>query len=205
MKTLNEIAEEHGTDKAVMYTRVPGQPGHGYAPHYDFLFKELRHAAVRLLEIGVGGGESIRTWLEYFDNPDARIFGVDITQNTNPWNSPKGMPDPRYGFNCGDQSDPTFLACLLVDRGPFDIVIDDGSHMIKDIAASFQVLWPALSASGLYCVEDIGVGYSQGSIFVAPNYPTHGQWLNAQIDKLQTDKKFAWVFTAHELAVFSKI
>lgn len=204
MKTLNEIAEEHGTDKAVTYTRVIGQQGHGYAPYYDFLFGEMRHNPVRLLEIGVGGGESIKTWIEYFANPEARIFGVDVVKNTNPWNSPEEMPDPRYRFNCGDQSDPTFLACLLADRGPFDIVIDDGSHMIKDIVASFRVLWPALCAGGLYCVEDIGVGYSPGSIFVAANYPTHGQWAAAEMDKIHTENKFAWVFVARELVVFCK-
>lgn len=154
MKTLDEIAGENGTDKSTK--PAPNGVAHGYAPIYDVVFTMMRQNPIKLLEIGVGGGESIRTWLEYF--PKATVYGVDIVHDTNPFNAPTSHPEGRYFFNIGDQSCPVFWACFVSDYGPqFDIIIDDGSHVSAHIIASFNCLWPHVRPGGLYCIEDLAV------------------------------------------------
>ena len=61
---LTALAIRHGTDK---------WGPHFYTPVYHELFAHLRDAAVRLLEIGIGGygyqtvgGASLRMWADYF-------------------------------------------------------------------------------------------------------------------------------------------
>jgi hypothetical protein len=40
-----------------------------------------------------------------------------------------------------------------------DVVIDDGSHVPKDIIVTFETLFPALSKNGIYIVEDTETSY----------------------------------------------
>jgi hypothetical protein len=39
--------------------------------------------------------------------------------------------------------------------GPFDIVIDDGSHVPKHVVTSFGALFPQVKDGGLYVIEDV--------------------------------------------------
>jgi hypothetical protein len=147
---LSLLAVKHGTDKAF---------DHWYTPHYQRRFVSMRHLPVKLLEIGVGGytdptmgGESLRMWREYFDNPDSVIVGLDIH-----------VKDRDLAPGCyiekGNQTDPRVLDHLNDLYGPFDIVVDDGSHQPDDILQSWVVLWNHLSPGGWYCIEDLQTSY----------------------------------------------
>lgn len=65
--------------------------------------------------------------------------------------------DPRcraleaQGFEVfiSDQGNPAFLSDLAERAGPFDIIIDDGSHRMEDLRTSFMTLFPTLKSSGL--------------------------------------------------------
>ena len=56
MTSLAELARKHGTDKFE----------HGYCPHYEDRFGNLRDQPITLLEIGSWYGQSLRMWREYF-------------------------------------------------------------------------------------------------------------------------------------------
>jgi demethylmacrocin O-methyltransferase len=88
-------------------------------------------------------------WRRYF--PNARIVGVDIY--------PKAIQASRMTFERGDQSDPVLLQRLVRDHGPFDLVIDDGSHIGRHITASFSGLWDAVKPGGYYVIEDLQASY----------------------------------------------
>ncbi len=141
---LTRLAIAHGTDK---------WGTHFYTPVYHKLFAHLRDRPIRLLEIGVGGygfakvgGGSLSMWADYF--PNGRILGVDIVK--------KNLAlDPRIQVRQGSQDDPVFMARMSEEFGPFDIVIDDGSHIPKHVAASFNILFPKLADDGLYVIEDV--------------------------------------------------
>ena len=141
---LTKLAITYGTDKFGY---------HDYTPNYYKLFKHLRNKPLRLLEIGVGGyqdadrgGESLEVWRDFF--PEAQIVGIDIQK--------KEMDlGPRVQILQGSQVDPDFLADLVRDHGPFDIIIDDASHASHHQQNGFLELFSKVKPGGLYVIEDL--------------------------------------------------
>ena len=141
---LTTSALEHGTDKA---------RDHWYTPHYHKRFESFRDEPITLLEIGVGGyadpnagGESLAMWRDYF--PRATIVGLDI--------HPKTLDlGERVHIEQGDITDRRVIAHLAETYGPFDVVIDDGSHMCGDVMAAWAYLWEHVSEGGWYVVEGL--------------------------------------------------
>jgi len=149
-RSLAEIGAEFGSDKL----------SHRYLQFYENLFATIRHEPVRLLELGVGGwehpddsgygGHSLRMWREYF--PQGQVVGLDILDKSE-------VADDRISIARGSQTDETLLRELVSAYGPFDIVIDDGSHIPDQVGASFAILFPLLTDDGIYCIEDIQTSY----------------------------------------------
>jgi hypothetical protein len=140
---LTRAAIRHGSDKF---------GGHLYTPVYHELFRHLRELPIRILEIGVGGyqspksgGSSLRMWADYF--PFAQIVGLDLEH--------KELDiSPRVRIVQGSQVDRQILDYLCKEHGPFDIVIDDGSHYVPHMKESFYHLYPKMAENGIYVVED---------------------------------------------------
>ena len=139
--TLDEIAIAFGTDKS---SKV-----HGFTRHYEQYFEPVRHFPIKLLEIGVQSGASLRTWKNYF--PNASIYGLD-------YYDVEVMDEDRIKTIRGEQKDTKVLEKALL-YGPLDIIIDDGSHQNPDITASFGYLFPRMSPGGLYIIEDVLCAY----------------------------------------------
>ena len=143
--TLDEIGMKHGTDKS--------SPGHGYLAFYELFFGALRNRAITILEIGVLDGASLKTWEEYF--PNARVVGVDISLSS------KKYEIGRIVVELVDQSNIEELTRVGVRHGPFDIVIDDGSHMWEHQITSLRTLFPFVNNDGLYIVEDLHTNFGE--------------------------------------------
>ncbi|HKU26538.1 MAG TPA: hypothetical protein VJQ54_13770, partial [Candidatus Sulfotelmatobacter sp.] len=58
-----------------------------------------------------------------------------------------------------DQTDAEKLSDISMRYGPFDIVIDDGSHMNEHVLRTFQILFPLLNTPGYYAIEDLQTAY----------------------------------------------
>jgi hypothetical protein len=71
----------------------------------------------------------------------------------------KEFEDEQVFVRIGDQSDPGFLQSVIDEFGAFDIVLDDGSHMMPHVKASFDYLYPRMSKNGVYMVEDMHTAY----------------------------------------------
>jgi len=198
MKTLDEIAIKFGTDKATQH--IGGS--HGYCPHYDRIFTPIRESEIKLVEIGVGGGESIQTWIEYFSS--GHIYGIDITRNTNPWNTAGAPTHPRYTFTHGDQGDATWWPHFFANCGEgWDVVIDDGSHYAKDVIASWGAMWPKVRSGGFYCIEDLAVAYG-GHPFTAPGVQNHMDFIRDRLDDINRSAGIRSLVFTKELAIFQK-
>lgn len=89
-------------------------------------------------------GASLRMWRDYF--PHAEIWGVDRKVECE-------NKDRIYVFQ-GDQSNVTNLDYLRV-CGPYDLIVDDGSHDPKDQRFTFDHLYRGLNEGGLYIIEDV--------------------------------------------------
>ena len=143
--TLDELAILHGTDKGSGWAH--GLSPKGYTGAYEQLLGGKRKRALRVLEIGVGHGGSLRMWAAYL--PKGRVIGLDLRARALEHADP-----PRIEVVIGDQADPEVLAALA-GRGPFDVIVDDGCHRTPAQRASFEALWPALKPGGWYAVEDL--------------------------------------------------
>jgi hypothetical protein len=111
-----------------------------YFPIYDRHLGPHQATAKRVLEIGIDHGGSLQIWKRFF--PDAEIVGVDINPVC------KRFEEDRISVCIGSQDDREFLSGL----GEFDIVIDDGSHNLRDQEISFSALWPRTKS--VYLIED---------------------------------------------------
>jgi hypothetical protein len=145
---LSELANEQATDKG---TRKPKDGKHHgprlhFTPIYNFVLAGRRNNPLNLLEIGVGSGASLVMWAAYF--PEARIFGIDVE----PFDAP--MPERVEVFQI-DATDRAALTDFALRYGPFDVVIDDGGHMMGQQQIALGVLFPFLSDSADYFIEDL--------------------------------------------------
>lgn len=158
---LDLLAALYGTDKF-------GE--HEYTPVYVELMRTARRKPVRLLEIGVGGfaeaqgGESLLMWASYFLG--GRIYGIDVHDKTS-------LTGGRvHVFQCS-QVDAPRLGALAAEHGPFEFIIDDGSHLNAHQIETFGILWPHLKDGGAYIVEDTQTSYWPsygGGLLGTPGY-----------------------------------
>src|SRR5262245_13387187 len=144
---LNLLAALCGTDK---------YGAHDYTPVYQELMSPRRRQPVRLLEIGVGGfeggagGESLLMWAAYFSK--GRVYGIDFHDKT-------ALSRGRIEVLQSSQTDDSRLTEIARRCGPFDFIIDDGSHVNSHQIASFRVLWPFVKDRGAYIIEDVQTSY----------------------------------------------
>jgi hypothetical protein len=163
---------------------------HFYTPIYSKWFGDLRYKPVRLLEIGIGGyakemygGNSLRMWKRYF--PKGIITGIDIYNKSR-------LKEERIHIYQGDQSDAVFLNQVSATEGPFDIIIDDGSHLQSHIIRSFEILFPLMKSGGIYVVEDTQTSYwprFEGSTKEMDSIPSA---MNYFINRVHSVNKTEW-------------
>jgi|688.fasta_scaffold107996_2 hypothetical protein len=157
--TLCRLFYAYGSDKCP-------QIFHSYSEQYHALLNCRRPAVRNVIEIGIGSSElmkpivgdryvvgaSLRAWRDYF--PHAEIYGFDI-------NTRSLFDDERITCLHADQSSPESLETAIAqihrqngDVG-FDLIVDDGSHLIPDMITSYNTLYRHLRTGGIYIIEDI--------------------------------------------------
>jgi cephalosporin hydroxylase len=128
-----------GTDK--------GPCCHNYTELYERLFFPWKDQPIKLFEIGIAGGGSLKMWQSYF--PQARIFAVDIL--------PKAEFDnDRVKTLIADQANRDQLqAAINVSGGDIDVLIDDGGHTMEQQQVSLGFLFRHVKPAGYYVIEDV--------------------------------------------------
>lgn len=158
MLSLYEIGIKYNCDKITQ---------HGYHRFYTQYLNKWRNKPIKMLEIGIDKERSLKMWQEYFAK--GTIFGVD-----------KKLEGVKNVFT-GDQSDTNFLQAVHTKAGPFDCIIDDGSHVPEHQVSTFNYLFKhSLKNGGIYIVEDIETSYW-----------TNGDCYNYQINKGYLHKESA--------------
>ena len=125
----------------------------GYFDVYERHLSKFVGKAPKILEIGVLGGGSIELWLKYFGE-GAQVIGVDI--------DPRCLEYKYEGnaqFIMGDQNSPEFWDEFLDKNTGFDIIIDDGSHIMEHQVLTLQKTFPHLKEGGVYICEDTHTSY----------------------------------------------
>ena len=188
---LNKIFNNFKTDK--------NESKHNYTRQYDQLLSKFRYKNINILEIGVYTGESLKGWRCAFPNA-INVVGIDTDNSCKQYES----VDMSVFVEIGDQNDSEFLSNVSSKYGPFDLIIDDGSHYNKHIINSFETLFPLLKNNGIYIVEDtVCFKVPEFNDYDYPNHLTYftkylpylNQWnldyskTNNYVDPFKIDKK----------------
>lgn len=139
--SLHTIGLKNKTDKSYL---------HNYLDFYETHLSQYKNEKIRILEIGIGDGASLKMWEEYF--PNAEIYGVDINKKCLSYKYTSG----RVKTLIGDQSNRTFLNGI---QGEFDIIIDDGGHTMSQQMISFGCLFKKLKKEGVYIIENLHTSF----------------------------------------------
>jgi len=95
----------------------------------------------------------LNMWKDYF--PMGHIYGLEY--NADPLREFKAE---RVKVFIGDQTDLNLLQRVCEEAGPFDVIIDDASHIVEHQIISFEYLFKnGLRDGGLYIIEDLGTSY----------------------------------------------
>jgi cephalosporin hydroxylase len=125
-----------------------------YVEIYERCFHHLKTKPISLLEIGISRGGSLNIWREYF-HPASVVVGIDI----NPACKIHDRPSSNIHARIGSQADTKFLDEIFNEFGNFDLVIDDGSHQMNHVITTFRHIFPKLSESSIYFIEDMCCSY----------------------------------------------
>lgn len=156
LKYFNENQNNNAIHKCLHYFDI-----------YERHFRPFVDKKIKVLEIGIGQGGSLKMWKEYFGK-DAEIIGVDINPKC------KQFEEERIKIYIGNQANVLFLKNLIDNEHNFDIIIDDGGHHMNEQIISFNELYWALNEGGIYFCEDLctnywseyGGGYKKSDTFI---------------------------------------
>lgn len=150
MRDLHQIFIDH------QYAPDYGDKGsvHTYTKEYEILLAPYRDNHT-ILEIGLEYGGSLKMWNEYFTN--SKIVGLSLAYP----DYVKRYPDDIKGKINGNEV--TIIegnACYpeileQVKDFTFDVIIDDGSHLLKEQVSSFELFKTKMNKGGIYIIEDI--------------------------------------------------
>jgi cephalosporin hydroxylase len=146
---LHDIGVMAGCDKVDRHHTFKGK---SYLDIYERYLSPLREESITLLELGVRDGASLTIWDKYF-GPRAKIVGVDIMSSCS------RFAQGRVKVEIGSQNDTEFLSKLCEEHGPFNVILDDASHINELSLASFEALHPHLTDNGIYIIEDLRNSY----------------------------------------------
>jgi hypothetical protein len=93
-----------------------------YFDVYERHFSMFRGRSPRILEIGVFHGVSLDMRRSYFGR-GTQLVDIDINPRC------ADLARRNIDIRIGDQSDREFLRRVIAEDGPFDVIIEDGSHL----------------------------------------------------------------------------
>lgn len=145
MKTLSEIYHEDSSLHELGHTGG-GDKGthHTYISQYERSLALYRDKNISLLEIGVAAGQSLKLWQQYFSK-ESIILGIDVNPNCSQYKK----DNINVIINRADRAE-NYTGKM------FDIIIDDGSHVLEDQINCFNLLFHThLNTGGIYIIEDV--------------------------------------------------
>jgi cephalosporin hydroxylase len=123
-----------------------------YFDIYERHFERFRGKSPTMIEIGVFEGGSLAMWKDYFGE-GSKIIGIDI----NP--ACKAHEADGIEVFIGSQDDPHIVDSVFQKYPKIDLVLDDGSHIMRHMTSTFDLVYNRISPTGVYAVEDTHTCY----------------------------------------------
>jgi hypothetical protein len=180
---------ESGSDK---------YPRHHYERYYERWLSPMRDQQdLKLLEIGANQGHSLRLWSDFFAHPSV-ILG--LAYGTFADGVEENVEDlPNVTIYRGDQSHKETMDYLNA-RGPWDIIIDDGSHVPQHMIFTLFHLWQSVTPGGLYIIEDLETNYwAEGNTIYGYNLPNTGIGADAHHSAVAKLMQLQHVLVRHQI------
>ena len=147
--SLDFLFNYYNTDKGSVFNKNLGL---GFANFYENHLNKFRNDKINILEIGSYSGASAAAFVKYF--PNSKVYCLDINLRNFIYKSNRIFP---FGI---DSSNKKMLSNFLrkIDFFEkikfFDIIIDDGSHMLSDQLFSLDYFYRYVKKKGFYIIED---------------------------------------------------
>ncbi|MBS1071002.1 hypothetical protein JK222_04685 [Gluconobacter cerinus] len=169
---LDDIGRKHGTHRSSIE--------HSFLFHYERILGPKRETVKKILEIAIGQSQSALTWEEYF--PNSHIYSVDKSPQDKHYHS------PRCTSRSFDPTDALQLSEFCREFGPFDFIVDNGSHVWSHQILSLQILFPQLRPGGSISIENIDTSYGEFTLSFGENCPiSTSEYLKKLNDKIVAD------------------
>jgi hypothetical protein len=110
---------------------------------YEDLFESIKNNPIKMMEIGVYNGGSIKLWKDYFHN-ESEIYASDISYFSH--------LDGTYSI-IGDMYSDEQVSKFSNDY--FDLIIDDGPHSFESFVLVMQKYFSKIKKDGVLIIEDV--------------------------------------------------
>ena len=110
------------------------------------MFEPVKNSVNKFVEVGIDKGGSLELWRDYFTN--ATVYGLDI-------NIEVDINHERIELKRLDQSSTEQLKEFAQECSEIDVIIDDGSHRMRDQQITLATLFKSLKPGGIYILEDL--------------------------------------------------
>lgn len=123
-----------------------------YFKNYDDLLSKFAGKNIKMIEVGIQDGGSLKIWQEYFGK-NSEIIGVDLNPEC------KKFEENNIKIFIGSQSDKFFWKGLFNKIGNVDLIIDDGGHMNDQQIITAVSCIPYINDGGMLITEDVHASY----------------------------------------------
>lgn len=144
LSKLDELFKHYGSDKS--------SEGHGFSNYYTDYLKNLKDKDISILEIGSYAGSSAAAFVKYL--PKASIYCFDVNISKFEYLS-KNIH--VHGLDINNQNKVEEVIKFIGNgkkENIFDLIIDDGSHLLSDIKKNFLFFFNLINPGGYYVIED---------------------------------------------------
>ena len=157
---LCEIGRKYDTDKSSQRNNVTDiRHCHPYTLFYEGLFRNKKNAKLKIAELGVLHGSSLRMWQEYFSNSE--IYGFDyhddilerFRQSYDNSRIKLANMDVRYADKI-KKAYAGFHVC-------YDIIVEDTTHQFEDQLRVIENSYEYLKPGGILILENIFKSYHE--------------------------------------------
>ena len=164
-KSLDKLFNYFGSDKS-FYLGNSKTLAHGYSKFYTKNLDHLKNKKINILEIGSYAGASAAAFIKYF--PNGNVFCFDVNISNFEFESQKIHV---FGIDINNENKVKKTLTKIFNQhrfSQFDLIIDDGSHNLKDILFSLNFFFQYLKGEGTFIIED----------FKHPNYYQYNRNIN---------------------------
>jgi len=154
------IGSNYDTDKSSQRQNVSdSRHCHPYTLFYDGLFRNKKHEKLKMAELGILEGGSLRMWQEYFENTE--IYGFEYADHyINHYKDNFNMD--RITLSKIDVTSQQSISQTFSELDiQYDIIIEDTTHQFEDQIRVIENTYTYLKPGGLMIIEDVFKSYDE--------------------------------------------